>query len=751
MFSRTNDVIGGGGGNDNDAYGDVTTRGSDSMGGGFDDDDDADDPFNNSVGQDLFEKMMNDSTDFKTTDLFNNSARSIGDQVQNLVGAVSASSGQATSGAARGADVSDGGNSNNSMFFNNNQSNRNNEMDTNDMGDLNPEALLAELEYMEPTIYERDPTSSNPPPSWNTSDQRPRNYGGGNSGMSPEMNTMSLQQQQHYHIFGTSQNSRTSNPGGNANFASAAARFGGVRGGSVGPMNGSTTLDAAPLNIALGGGLLAKGGASVFSSSNFQRKGSNPSLHHFNKKGSNPSLHNFNHHKANVVFRASKKGFKSSKSEGLLARALKAKYGSSTQLASFNMNTEQAVPAINQNSGDNVLPMNSMGGASGAQNATWGSHGGDGGGVRGGVSRVAGSTSAIQRLLMTKTSNSISSKMSRMASCDSTSALFSSKLKLGSSGVSRSSMQDLLRQSRKQSKTQSMLRQSSAHSLMRKSSLQSLQDPSGKVDVSSLLRPQHVNSRRSLNRLTGLGSQSDFGSISGRANASFDMPTVGSTMLNGQHQYGQASIGTNVETLLHQSCRLYPTTNAVVESALRVDPDAVRRPVSGEGKNSYGYPINVALSHRASVEVLAMLVNAGPDVLVKKDGSEGSGSLGIALAANWDLNVIDLLLNANRECASVADRRGNYPLHIAVSAGLPLTTVKRVLIAYPQAQEMRNFHSQTPLEIAQRSMRVGEDVLGFLQATALTLQHDSLGGNLRRRAQGNLEEGLDDIMETNFG
>jgi hypothetical protein len=254
-----------------------------------------------------------------------------------------------------------------------------------------------------------------------------------------------------------------------------------------------------------------------------------------------------------------------------------------------------------------------------------------------------------------------------------------------------------------------------------------------------------------LNRLTGLGSQSDFGSISGRANASFDMPTVGSTMLTGQHQYDQASIGTNVETLLHQSCRLYPTTNAVVESALRVDPDAVRRPVSGEGKNSYGYPINVALSHRASVEVLAMLVNAGPDVLVKKDGSEGSGSLGIALAANWDLNVIDLLLNANRECASVADRRGNYPLHIAVSAGLPLTTVKRVLIAYPQAQEMRNFHSQTPLEIAQRSMRVGEDVLGFLQATALTLQHDSLGGNLRRRAQGNLEEGLDDIMETNFG
>jgi len=779
MFSTTNDNGGrrgsGAGGNDEAAFGTGATGGvmagidnSDSMGAGFDDDDeDGDDPFNVSVGQDLFEKMMNDSTEFK----FNNSSHSLGDQ--DLTAATMVDPYHDTSNTPTTATPSSSSriNTNNDGLVGsvdpmmrtggNNQmfgssSNNNNNMDSNDVGEMNPEALLAELDYMEPTIYEYNngPRGGGPVPMGTP---------GMNRMPAASRNQNNLQQQQQLlqqqNQFRTPSNN--SGMGRNANWTSMA---GGPGGDGVRPA--ATALDAAPLNIALGGGLLARGGASVFSNSLMQRKGSNPSLHSFNRKGSNPSLHNnynrkgsnpslhnFNH----KVQRASRKSFKSSKSEGLLARALKAKYGSSSRLASFNMNAEQAAAAIVQNSRGSLSEMNAMGGGNGrgslgAQNATWGSNGGDDGG---GMSRASGSTSSIQRLLLSKTSNSISSKMSRLASAESASAMFNAKLKLAPSGASRSSMQDLLRQSRKQSKTQSVLRQSSAQSLMRKSSLPSLHDPSGKVDVSSLLRPQHVGSRKSLNKLSfSEGIQLDNSSMTGRANASFDIPTnSNNAFATGQNRQplGQESIGTNMETLLHQSCRLYPTTDAVVESALRVDPDAVRRPVSGEGKNTYGYPINVALTHGASTEVLAMLINAGPDVLVKKDGSDGSGSLGVALAAKWDLNVIGLLLGANRECASVADRRGNYPLHVAVSAGIPLETVKRVLVAYPQAQEMRNFHSQTPLEIAQRSTRVGEDVVGFLQATALTLQSDGMAGSIVHRSQGNLEEGLDDIMETNFG
>ncbi|KAG7353135.1 ankyrin repeat domain protein [Nitzschia inconspicua] len=482
------------------------------------------------------------------------------------------------------------------------------------------------------------------------------------------------------------------------------------------PMNslsGESALDAAPLNISLGGmggSRLSTSGSNQGFGSTLRRKGSNPQL--------NASFKYNSIHKAG----SASTNFKSSKSEGLLARALKAKYNSSGQI-NYNMNA-QAAAAIAEAGGSNSLlnhspSLSAIG--SGRQNASWR-----------GVSERSGSSSMLHQMLLNKNRNRSSSALT---SCDSTSALFNAKLKLGSSR-SKSSMQDLLRLSRVHSKTQSMLRQSSAQSLMRQTSTNSLRD-SGKVDLSSLLPPQHANSRKHLNSTDNLsGSQ---------ANATFPV------------NY-QSSMGNNIgaESLLHQSCRLYPMTDAVVESALRIDPAAVRRAIAtsvDEGAtkkatNIYGYPINVALSHGASLGVVKMLAEAGPDVLIQKDGTTGSGSLGIALATKCSLEIINLLIQANPQCAQVADRRGNYPLHVAVSQGLPLLIVRRVYFGYPKAQEMRNFHSDTPLDIAQRSTRCPEDVMNFLQSSAYSkLEHvlDNVD-----QIHGNLEDGLDDIMQTNF-
>lgn len=483
-------------------------------------------------------------------------------------------------------------------------------------------------------------------------------------------------------------------------------------------LSGATALDAAPLNISLGG----LGGNRLSSSGLNLNQDLNSSIR---RKGSNTQLNAT--FKQNSIHRASRAStnFKSSKSEGLLARALKAKYNSSGQL-NYNMNA-QAAAAIAEAGGSNSLlnhspSMSAIG--SGGQNASW----------RGGAER-SGSSSMLHQMLLNKNRNR---STSTLTSCDSTSALFSAKLKLGSSR-SKSSMQDLLRLSRKQSKTQSMLRQSSAQSLMRHTSTNSMRDP-GKVDLSSLLPPQHANSRKNVNSWESYG-----GGDGGQANATF--PTS-----------NQASMGSNMgaESLLHQSCRLYPTTDAVVESALRIDPAAIRRAVAttvDEGvtkkaTNIYGYPINVALTNGASMGVLRMLAEAGPDVLTQKDGTTGSGSLGIALAAKCNLDVVNLLIQANPHCVQVADRRGNYPLHVAVSQGMALEIVRRVYLGYPKAQEMRNFHSDTPLDIAQRSTRCPEEVMNFLQSSAYSkLEHvaDHLDQN-----QLNLEDGLDDIMQTNL-
>jgi ankyrin repeat protein len=169
----------------------------------------------------------------------------------------------------------------------------------------------------------------------------------------------------------------------------------------------------------------------------------------------------------------------------------------------------------------------------------------------------------------------------------------------------------------------------------------------------------------------------------------------------------------------------------------------------GQAKNTCGYPVNVAITHGGSLDVIKLLIDAGPDVLVQKDGNEGSGSLGIALTNNVDSKVIEMLIQANPECVKVADRRGNYPLHVAVSHGMSIELVKTLHSIFPKALQMRNFHSQTPLDIAQRSTRCSEDVMNYLQNTAFSpLEHDVY--HLDQHNEADLEDGLDDIMETNF-
>ena len=90
------------------------------------------------------------------------------------------------------------------------------------------------------------------------------------------------------------------------------------------------------------------------------------------------------------------------------------------------------------------------------------------------------------------------------------------------------------------------------------------------------------------------------------------------------------------------------------------------------------------------------------------------------------------------------------PQHVCKqSNGLPFHLVKRLHAIYPKALQMRNFHSQTPLDIAQRSTRCSEEVMNYLQSTAfLPLEHNA--NHLDQHNQADLEDGLDDIMETNF-
>lgn len=490
-------------------------------------------------------------------------------------------------------------------------------------------------------------------------------------------------------------------------------------------------LDATPLNISLGGD--AAGASSNSIASMLRRKGSNAQLHGGKFGGA----------VRKVGLTSSK--LRNTKSEGMLARALKAKYNSGNSLNKYNVNAAEASAVINaklpRNSASavaaaaspqrlsqtnmfrgNALEPTGKEGSSGNRNATWGT-----------VSSQKPGASLFASLLSTPGgTGSLTKDGPPVTTSGSTTSLLRHQKLHG--GGSRTSMQDLLRLSKKQSKTQSMLRQSSAQSLLKQTSSQSLKGMTKKVDVSSLLPPHHA--------MLGL-------SISGHT-PSPKIPSLSKEPLDTMMQMN--SIDSN--SLLHQSCRLYPTTAAVVESALRIDPDSVRKAVPvpmerGQAKNTCGYPVNVAITHGGSLDVIKLLIDAGPDVLVQKDGNEGSGSLGIALTNNVDNKVVEMLIQANPECVKVADRRGNYPLHVAVSHGMSIELVKKLHSIFPKALQMRNFHSQTPLDIAQRSTRCSEDVMNYLQNTAFSpLEHDVY--HLDQHNEADLEDGLDDIMETNF-
>jgi hypothetical protein len=189
------------------------------------------------------------------------------------------------------------------------------------------------------------------------------------------------------------------------------------------------------------------------------------------------------------------------------------------------------------------------------------------------------------------------------------------------------------------------------------------------------------------------------------------------------------------DSLLHNSCKLYPTTKAVVESALQFDTDAIRRSVplvcgdsndkeGGKDKQSrkrisrerYAYPVNIALMCNGSLDVLQLLASEGPDVLAEKDGPDETCTLSIALTSDSDMGIIDMCIETNPACTKVGDRHANLPLHVAVrSRKISLDVINKIHQAYPGAVAHRNFHGETPLDVAVRNVFCSDTIVDHLQ------------------------------------
>lgn len=202
----------------------------------------------------------------------------------------------------------------------------------------------------------------------------------------------------------------------------------------------------------------------------------------------------------------------------------------------------------------------------------------------------------------------------------------------------------------------------------------------------------------------------------------------------------------SVDSLLHNSCKLYPTNLDIVRSALFFDPEAIRRQVHLAPKHDASqqqqqqqqqpqaeppakkpklankdcvYPINIAICHDANKAVLELLAKAGPDVLVQKDGPWEASSLDIALQAECDMGILKTLLSANPQQVQVCDRKNGYPLHTAVSRpSVSLDVVKLVYKAYPEALHKPNVRGDTPVQVAEHNISCDEEIVNYLQEQA---------------------------------
>ncbi|CAB9514917.1 expressed unknown protein [Seminavis robusta] len=200
--------------------------------------------------------------------------------------------------------------------------------------------------------------------------------------------------------------------------------------------------------------------------------------------------------------------------------------------------------------------------------------------------------------------------------------------------------------------------------------------------------------------------------------------------------------------LLHQLCQAFPTDKWIINTALMLEEKVADVPasipvlvgskvatgnhgkiVAMQAKSSkkdkkkplidFAYPVNIAINNQASSDVVKVLANAAPQVLVQPEAPSGLTTLQIALQKQpKNFKLIQALLQANPTSSQVLTNRKSTPLHMACQKGCPLPIVQAIFKANPAALHQQNLHGETPLLLAERTLICPEDVANYLQAHA---------------------------------
>ena len=117
-------------------------------------------------------------------------------------------------------------------------------------------------------------------------------------------------------------------------------------------------------------------------------------------------------------------------------------------------------------------------------------------------------------------------------------------------------------------------------------------------------------------------------------------------------------------------------------------------------KNDRGnLPLHSAASFRAPVEVIEGLLEAYPEA-ASMTNNYGNLALHFTAWKKGPLDCMKLLLQVFPEGAAQKNNHGNLPLHYAAHYNAPIEVVESLYHAYPEAARQKNNDSNTPLDLA---------------------------------------------------
>ncbi|CAJ1901148.1 unnamed protein product [Cylindrotheca closterium] len=145
------------------------------------------------------------------------------------------------------------------------------------------------------------------------------------------------------------------------------------------------------------------------------------------------------------------------------------------------------------------------------------------------------------------------------------------------------------------------------------------------------------------------------------------------------------------------------------------------RPEAAEHSDSFGcLPLHLVAQSGSQWDYqVQSLYDANPAAAQVRSGVKMLNRLPLHMAASnpsSEFSMIDTLVQMNPRGATQADRKGNYPLHLACAAGLSWESINSIHKAYPEAiQEAEgNDRGWTALQIAASNSQINVDVISNL-------------------------------------